>query len=73
LLNLFVRHEGEVMLLWEILSEQTVGVFIGAALPSCIGMCEIEFELEHFSDLLVIGKLFAMIRSQGMNLVCHRK
>ena len=46
---------------------------MGAALPGGIGMCEIEFELEHFRDLFVIGKLFAMIGSQGMNLVCYRK
>ena len=32
-------------------------------LPSGIGMCEIEFELQCFSDEFVICKLLAMIRS----------
>jgi len=57
------------MLLWEILSEQTICVFIAAALPSRIGMCEVELELERLSNLLMTGELLAMIGSQGMNLV----
>ena len=68
-----MRYQLEVMLLWKILSEQTIRVFIGAALPGSIRMSKVEFELEQFSDLFVISKLFAVIGSQGMNLVCHRK
>jgi len=68
-LDLGVGHQLEIMLLWEILSEQTIGVFIGAALPSCIGMCEVELELERLRNLLMTGKLLAMIGSQRVNLV----
>ena len=67
--DLLVRDQLEVMLLWEILSEQTIRVFIGAAFPSRIGMCEVELKLERVSDLLMIGELLAVIGSQGVNLV----
>ena len=69
MLDVFGRHQLEVMLLWEILTEQTIGVFIGTTLASCIGMCEVEPELECLSNLLMSGELLAMIGSQGVNLV----
>src|SRR5919106_6827771 len=61
------------MLLWEILAEQTIGVFIGAALPRRIGMGEVELELKCLSNLLMIGELLAVIGSQGVHLVCDRQ
>ena len=73
LLHFFVRDELEIKLLGKILSEQTVGVLIGAAFPGGIGMCEIEFKLEQLSDLFMIGKLFAVIGSQRTNFALHGK
>jgi len=69
LFDLFVGDPLEVMLLWEILSEQTIGVFIGTALPSRIGMCEVELKLERLSNLLMGGELLAVIGRQSVNLV----
>jgi hypothetical protein len=63
----------EFTFLWKILSEQTVGVFIGTPFPGSRGMSEVVFELEQLSDLFMIGKLLAMIGSQGMDLVSDRK
>src|SRR5919108_2876056 len=63
----------EVTLLRKVLSEQTIGVFIGTTFPGSIGMSEVVFELEQLSDLFMIGKLLAMIGGQGMNLVPDRK
>ena len=70
----------EAMPLWEILSEQTIGVFIGAALPSRIGMREVEFEMERLSKLFMASKLLAvsgkdippaLIRTEnGYDLLC---
>src|SRR5512147_316106 len=73
MLHILVRDQLEVTFLRKVLSEQTVGVFIGAAFPGSIGMREEVFELEQLSNLLMIGKLFAMIGGQGMNLVLDRK
>ena len=69
LFQLFIRKRLEVRFLWKILSEQAIGVFVGTALPGCIGVCEVELEMEKLSDLFVVCELFAMIGSQGMDLV----
>ena len=69
LLQRFMRKRLEVRFLWKILSEQAIGVFVGTALPGRIGMCEVELEMEKLSDLFVVCELFAVIGSQGMDLV----
>src|ERR671919_819818 len=73
MIHILVRDQLEVTFLRKVLSEQTIGVFIGAAFPGSIGMSEEVFELEQLSNLFMIGELFAMIGSQGMNLVLDRK
>ena len=62
----------EVPFLRKVLSEQTIGVFMGAAFPGRIGMRKVVFELEQLSDLFMISKLLAMLGSQGINFVLDR-
>ena len=74
--SLFKRLVGnglEVRFLWEILSEQTIRVFIGAALPCGIGMREVKLQFKHLSDLFVVSKLFTMIGSQGVRFMLDRQ
>ena len=73
MIHVLSRDLLEVMLLWKVLSKQTVGVFIGATFPGCIGMSEIVFKLEQLGNLFMIGKLLAMIGGQGMSFVPNRK
>jgi len=72
LFKLFLGNGLEVRFLWEILSEQTIRVFIGAAFPGSIGMCEVKFEFKYLSDLFVVSKLFTMIGSQGLHFILDR-
>ena len=72
-LHIFPGDLLEVTFLWKILSEQTVGVFIGTPFPGSVGMSEVVFELEQLSNLFMIGELLARIRSQSMDLVSDRK
>ena len=59
----------EVTILWEVLSQQTVHVFVCTALPSGIGMRKEELEFKGLGNVFVFSKLFAVIGSQGMDLV----
>lgn len=57
----------EAAFLGEVLTHQAVGVLVGAALPGSVRMGEVEGGIELPGDGLVFGKLFAVVRRQGMH------
>ena len=67
--NLLVGDGGKVSVLGEILPDKSVGIFVGAALPGCIGMREIEFSIQLFADGFVPGEFFAVVRSNGEHMI----
>ena len=60
------------MSLWEVLSDEPVGIFVEAPFPGSVGMGEVELGLELLSDALVEGELFAIVRSQCEDEVAVR-
>jgi hypothetical protein len=46
---------------WEVLSEQAVGVFVGASLPGTLWISEIDLDIRVQGEAFVICQLFAPI------------
>jgi len=63
-----LRTDGiEAAFLGEVLAHQTVGVLVGAAFPGSVRMGEVEGGIELPGDGLVLGKLFTVVRRQGLH------
>jgi hypothetical protein len=45
----------------QILAQQAVGVFVGAALPRALGIAEIDVDVRRQGEAPMIGKLLAAI------------
>ena len=63
--NLRSNQCGQIPILGQILSDQSVSVLIGAALPRCIRIGEVESAIEHCADSLMIGKFLAVVGSDA--------
>ena len=61
---------GQVGAFWEVLSEQSVGVLIGTALPRALWITEVDINIGRQCEALVVGKFFAAIPYLGLLLVC---
>src|SRR5215475_1777884 len=55
----------EICSAWEILSQQTIGVLVAAALPRAAWIAEINLHVGGNREALVVGHLLAAIPSQG--------
>src|SRR6516225_9157497 len=55
----------EICSAWEILSQQTIGVLVAAALPRAAWIAEINLHVGGKREALVVGHLLAAIPSQG--------
>ncbi len=64
---------GEVRLLGKVLTDQTVGVFIQAALPTGIRVSEIDIGIKLGGNPLVMTKLTAVVYGDGVDLVLTRQ
>ena len=49
---------------WEVLPEQTVGVFVGATLPGTLWITEVDLDIRVQGEAFVICHLFATIPSE---------
>ena len=49
----------------EVLSEETVGVLVGATLPGTLGVAEVDIEIGVYSELSVLGHLGSLVPGQG--------
>ena len=58
----------QAALLGQVLADQSVGVFIEATLPRCIGMGKVNLGSQYRADRLVTGKLFAVIHGDAADL-----
>ena len=56
-----------VFSLWDVLSDQTVGVFVEASLPGVIGMCKEPLGSQLAGDLFMVRKFSAIVVGQGEN------
>ena len=54
----------EVGAFGEILTEETVGVLVGATLPWCLGVAEVDVQVGVFSELIMLGHLGALVPGQ---------
>ena len=62
-----VRESREVGVFRKHLTQQAVGVFVGAPLPGCVGVCEIEGEpRKGLLHSLIPGKFAPPIRGDGL-------
>ena len=50
----------------EVLSEETVGVLVGATLPRCLGVAEVDIEIGVYSELSVLGHLGSLVPGQRL-------
>ena len=59
----------EVGGLGEVLTNQSVGVLIGASLPWAVGLTEEDVDPRRRSDLTVLGEFGALVPRQGLDRV----
>mgnify|MGYP001641564912 CR=1 FL=1 len=64
-LNLFITNRWEVCTFWEILSDETVGIFIGASLPEMMWKTEVDTYSDSFLEFCCAGKLRSTIKRYG--------
>jgi putative transposase len=59
LVQISLRVNGKVSLLWEVLSQQAIGVLVGASLPGALRIAEVHLQVSGHREVFVIGKLHA--------------
>jgi len=64
LVEMGLRVAGQVGFLREVLSQQAVGIFMGAALPGALRIREVDFHLRVHREALVFGHLVASVPGQ---------
>jgi len=50
--------------LWEVLTEQAVGIFVGATLPGTLWVTEVNLDIRVQGEAFVICQLFATVPSE---------
>ena len=55
---------GQVGSFWEVLSEQSVGILIGTALPRALWITEVNINIGRQCEAFVVCKLFAAVPCQ---------
>ena len=65
--DIVFRDGVEAHLLGKELPDQTIHVFVGAALPGRIGMGKEKVSVELFGNPFMLGELFAIVRRKRMN------
>jgi len=66
-LNMFKVNVVELTFLWKVLTDQAIGVFVGAPLLGRIRMGKVEVRLKRVRDLLMPGELFAVVCCDAAN------
>ena len=64
-LQVGVVEVSQVGFLREVLTDESVGVFVGASLPRTVGIGEVDAGLEEFFELFEFGKFFSVVQGQG--------
>ena len=72
LLYVGLGHRFEVGALGEVLTDQAIGILIESSLPGMIGVGEIDLRLQRLSDVLMSGKLLAVVGGDGMGVFLVR-
>ena len=67
ILNILFGNGIKVCLLWDILSNQAVCIFVCPTFPAVVRRCEIEIDVQCFGNLFMIGKLLSVIGGDGFN------
>lgn len=57
---------------WEVLAQETIGVFVRAAFPGRIRMSKIILGLQRCCDLLMVSKFLPVIIGKAVNSLGHR-
>jgi len=57
---------GQVGSFWKILSEQTIRILVGTALPRTLWITEVDINISCQRETLVVRKLFATIPCEGL-------
>jgi hypothetical protein len=55
----------EVRSLWEVLAQETIGVFVRAALPGAVRVAKVHLEAGVDAELGVLRQLDALVPGQG--------
>ena len=70
--DLGTAQRREVAILRKILANQTVRVLVGAAPPGSVSVGEEHGGFQRSRDFLMVRKLLAIVKSQGLNTHNHR-
>lgn len=63
---LLLRDLAEVGAFGQVLADQSVGVFIGSALPWAAGVAEVDVQVERGAEVLVLAHLAALVIGHGL-------
>lgn len=70
--QLLISHSGKILLLGDILSDQSIHVFVCRSFPGSIGMSKKEINPQGTSHPLMISKLLDNICRKGVQMICNR-
>ena len=59
----------DVFAFWDVLPDQTIGIFVEAPLPGVIRVSEEPFGLQVVGDLFMVSKFSAIVVSQGEDAI----
>ena len=68
--QLFLAEGTQVTTLWQVLPQQTIGVFVDAALPRAVRIGKVHLDAGSFRQSLMLCHFPALIVSQGQSLLC---
>ena len=67
--DVLVSDSGEIGAVWDVLSDEFVGILDEAFLPGRVGMGEKDFSMQHSGDVFVLGKLCSVVGGNGEDVV----
>ena len=70
--HIYIRNGNEITRLWNILADKSIHVFIRTSFPGSIRVSKIKICLQFLRDLLMVGKLLAVICCDGVQKVRNR-
>ena len=66
--NILLSYFGKVRTLWDVLTDEAIGVLIRTAFSGRVRVCEVGSRLQLAGDLLVMGEFLAVVRGDGHGL-----
>ena len=66
--NILLSYFGKVRTLWDVLTDEAIGVLIRTVFPGRVRVCQVGSRLQLAGDLLMMGEFLAVVKGDGRDL-----